>query len=369
MSPSRVVKAVTIGGWILVVLLWTASSFPQLAQNDKAKPAQTDKPTSTHPSLQKYNPDDYVGTETCQACHEEQFKNFSKTTHAKLEKAESWKGKAHGCESCHGPGKEHVELMSDDANIAAFRKDPAQMDAKIVALKKLSSKEASETCLGCHAGKEEHNNFRRGEHWRNDVGCIDCHFAHEPDPPPASPESHTLVADRARRRIDSSLLKMVRGNEVQLCLKCHTEMKSQFSMPFHHKVLEGIIKCSDCHNPHGGFETTQLRLTTGTDAACVKCHTDKQGPFAFEHSPVKVEGCTICHIPHGTSNPKLLTRSNVFQLCIECHTNAHQLVLREGEGAPTPPGFHDLRQERIRNCTTCHTAIHGSNTHNFFFRQ
>jgi hypothetical protein len=25
-------------------------------------------------------------------------------------------------------------------------------------------------------------------------------------------------------------------------------------LPFHHKVLEGAMKCSDCHNPHGGFE-------------------------------------------------------------------------------------------------------------------
>jgi len=227
----------------------------------------------------------------------------------------------------------------------------------------------SETCLSCHSGKEEHNNFRRGEHWRNNVGCTDCHSAHDPLPGPSKPGSHTFIADSPGRRIDASTLRLLKDNETRLCLSCHTEQKAQFTMPFRHKVLEGIVRCSDCHNPHGGFENKQQRLTTGTDAACAKCHTDKQGPFVFEHSPVRVEGCAICHQPHGSSNPKLLTRSHVFQLCIECHTNAHQLVLREdGEGAPAPPGFHNLTQERIRNCTTCHTQIHGSNSHNFFFR-
>jgi hypothetical protein len=44
---------------------------------------------------------------------------------------------------------------------------------------------------------------------------------------------------------------MLTSNEPQLCMSCHNETKSQFSKPFHHKVLEGTMRCSDCHNPHG----------------------------------------------------------------------------------------------------------------------
>ena len=95
-------------------------------------------------------------------------------------------------------------------------------------------------------------------------------------------------------------------SEPQLCLSCHSEVKHQFNCPFHHKVLEGAMKCSDCHNPHGGFELKQTRLATGADAACIKCHADKQGPFVYEHAPVKTEGCVACHTPHGSSNPRLL---------------------------------------------------------------
>ena len=60
----------------------------------------------------------------------------------------------------YGPGKAHVA-----------EGDPA----KIISFKNKSSKQISETCLVCHAGREEHNNFRRGEHWRNDIGCTECH--------------------------------------------------------------------------------------------------------------------------------------------------------------------------------------------------
>ena len=245
-----------------------------------------------------YKTDDYVGSEACKDCHEDQFKAFSHTTHSRLAASSSWKEKVTGCESCHGPGKAHLE-----------EGDPK----KIISFKTKSSKETSETCLGCHAGKEEHNNFRRGEHWRNDVGCTDCHTSHSAVPRGGNPGSNTLVSEAARRNPDLLAVNMLRGSEPQLCISCHTETKAQFSRPFHHKVLEGQMKCSDCHNPHGGFELKQARLSTGADAGCLKCHTDKQGPFVFEHAPLKIEGCSSCHTPHGSANEKLLTRSRVRQ--------------------------------------------------------
>ena len=111
--------------------------------------------------------DDYVGSETCAACHEPQFKSFDGTKHGKLHTLSSWKGKVVGCESCHGPGKAHVEGGGDKT--------------KIISFKRLDSKTTSETCLSCHAGKEAHNNFRRGDHWRSNVGCTECHSAHGPE--------------------------------------------------------------------------------------------------------------------------------------------------------------------------------------------
>jgi predicted CXXCH cytochrome family protein len=333
---NRFIKALLICGVVVVTI-------GQLTYDNSSLSAPFSQP---EPGI--YKSEDYVGSEACKDCHEDQFKAFSHTTHSRLSTISSWKGKVTGCEACHGPGKAHTE-----------EGDPK----KIISFKTKSSKETSETCLACHAGKEEHNNFRRGEHWRNDVGCNDCHSAHSTTKASSgNPGSNTLISEEPRRNRDLLAANMLRGSEPQLCISCHSETKAQFSRPFHHKVLEGQVKCSDCHNPHGGFELKQARLSTGADAGCLKCHADKQGPFVFEHAPLKVEGCSSCHTPHGSANAKLLSRSHVRQLCLECHSNAHEI------GAPDTPNFHNQATLRYQNCTTCHVKIHGSHVDRFFFR-
>lgn len=361
MGSFKAIKVFILGAGVLGLLLWvTSGSLSQSSKQDQQKKGRAPvSPTADGTQ------GDYVGTETCQTCHEQQFIHFSKTPHAKLEKEPGWKGKVLGCEACHGPGSTHVELMSGG------NPPPPTGHRNIRTLKSAfePAKQISETCLACHAGKEEHNNFRRGEHWRNDVGCTDCHSGHDADPAAPRAESLTFPGiSSGDKRPDSSVTKMLKASEPQLCLKCHTEQKAQFNMPFHHKVLEGVMKCSDCHNAHGGFELKQTRLALGADAACMKCHTDKLGPFVYEHAPLKVEGCAACHSPHGSSNSKLLKRTKVFQLCIECHTNAHAIPDPTAEGAPNTPTFHNLTLERYQNCTVCHVQIHGSNSHPFFFR-
>ena len=294
--------------------------------------------------------DDYVGSETCRGCHEQQFDKVANTKHGKLGSIDSWKGKVVGCESCHGPGKAHVEGNGDVTKIKSFAK--------------LDPKAASESCLSCHAGKENHNNFRRGDHWKNNVGCTDCHSAHGTTFGPQRAGSITFVGGAATQRPNLADRAMLKNSEPQLCMSCHTETKAQFSKPFRHKVLEGTMNCSDCHNPHGGFENKQQKLAVGADASCVKCHSDKQGPFVFEHAPLKVEGCSACHTPHGSSNPKMLKRSTVRQLCLECHTDILNVEL-DGD---LPGGPHNQSSIRSQNCTICHAAIHGSNAQRNFFR-
>jgi DmsE family decaheme c-type cytochrome len=103
-------------------------------------------------------------------------------------------------------------------------------------------------------------------------------------------------------------------------------------------------------------------LATGADAACIKCHADKQGPFTFEHAPVKTEGCSTCHTPHGSANPRLLTTSRVAQLCLTCHSVSHDV------GAIEPAGPQHNLNAQYANCTNCHIKIHGSRTSPVFFR-
>lgn len=342
MTSAKIIKVAVLGIFTIIFSVWLIlGTLSKVSGSSPPKTENTLIVTSTP------DPNEYVGTQTCAVCHDEPFKSFSDTKHAKLADISSWKDKVQGCESCHGAGKKH----SDDPKVT-----------NIISFKNKNSKQISETCLTCHSGKESHNNFRRGEHWRNDVGCTDCHTAHGPNHGNSEAGSITFVNDVTRQNPNNATGAMLKASEPQLCITCHNETKSQFSKPFHHKVLEGTMKCSDCHNAHGGFEAKQTKLSVGTDASCIKCHSDKQGPFAFEHAPLKTEGCSACHTPHGSANPKLLRRSTIRQLCMECHT-----TLSNAEpGAPQAP--HDQRTARYNNCTVCHAKIHGSNSHKFFFR-
>ena len=342
-SPNKI-KAALVTIFSLFVFGWAISGTVLKAMGDSFDGEALPTPAL----IANATADDYVGSESCKECHQDQFKNFSGTKHSKLKDVASWKDKVQGCESCHGPGKKHLEDATDPKLIISF--------------KGKNSKVISESCLTCHAGRETHNNYRRGEHWRNDVGCTDCHSPH------AAPFDHekagsiTNIGEVSRENPNQASTLRLKASEPQLCMSCHNETKSQFSKPFHHKVLEGTMKCSDCHNPHGGFEAKQLKLAVGADAACIKCHNNKQGPFAYEHAPLKTEGCAACHAPHGSSNSKLLNRSTVRQLCLECHSAITDPTF------PEAPSFHNQTNVRFLNCTICHTAIHGSNANKFFLR-
>ena len=327
----------------IVLVVGMCAAIAWMASSSSSQPAPP--PTQVTPSSNEA--DDYVGSDACKECHEDQFKAFSHTTHAKLANIKSWKEKVTGCESCHGPGKAHIE-----------EGDPSKM----ISFKNKSPKEISESCLGCHAGREERNNFRRGEHWRNDIGCIDCHSSHSMETGRNLASSITYVSKVNAEKPGFATTSLVKMGEPQLCLSCHAEVKPDFNKPFHHKVLEGAMKCSDCHNPHGGFELRQTRLATGADAPCIKCHADKQGPFTYEHAPVKNEGCVACHTPHGSAHPRLLRFSAVNQLCLTCHSVAHDV------GAIEPAGPQHNQNAQYANCTACHVKIHGSRTSPVFFR-
>jgi DmsE family decaheme c-type cytochrome len=151
---------------------------------------------------------------------------------------------------------------------------------------------------------------------------------------------------------------LLKASQPALCFQCHNDVKPSFDMPFHHKVNEGLVKCSDCHDVHGSFGNNNLRSTADQNMICTKCHMEVRGPFVYEHAAVKAEGCMGCHTPHGSQNARLLNMPSINTLCNQCHSRVANATVH-GMGAGS---------DELAPCTSCHTYIHGSNINAAFLR-
>src|SRR3982751_2979798 len=306
----------------------THHSTPVWGMQDKPAAPAAETPADNKPA-------EYVGSTTCQGCHEDTFNAFQKNPHQTVETDKKRGFETKACESCHGPGSKHAESMTA---------------ADIVQPAKLKPAATDKLCLTCHLNQPTHVGRINSSHAKNQVSCTACHAIHKNGP-------HGLVARKA--------------TEVnEQCAKCHTDIWASFQRPYKHRVPEGAMSCVDCHNPHGSFlPRSIIQTANANEPGCFKCHGDKRGPFVFEHAPVKTEGCATCHEPHGSANPRMLTRAQVRFVCLECHANLPgPTAPTNGTLATVPPALHDLRSPRFQNCTLCHQKVHGSYVNRDFFK-
>jgi DmsE family decaheme c-type cytochrome len=281
----------------------------------------------------------YVGSAVCKTCHPNVWVNFYKNPHFKSLASGKETPEKTGCEGCHGPGKAHVEARGGKATIIAFSE--------------LKPIQVLDNCLTCHSRDLTKTQIRRSEHTLADVSCTSCHSIHRSETP-------------------KYLLAKTQTN---LCYDCHAPVRGQFNMPFKHRVNEGVMQCSDCHNPHGtptptwrtGVRPRMVEHASANEEACMKCHVEYRGPFLFEHTAVRVDGCEVCHSPHGSTNARLLRRPVLFTVCLECHTGAGSFG-RQGDGIPRQSPSHNMADPKYHNCTACHVRIHGSNADRLFLR-
>lgn len=268
----------------------------------------------------------------CNLCHEPLFRSLEQNPHAVLDDPErqALTGETLACRNCHGDVTEHVRAPGG-GTVFAFREEPVT--------------ERHARCLECHG--DSHPDFDRSPHARAGLSCTSCH------------EIHGGGAMAALLRMPAAPTVGAPGGASRVCADCHAAQLAEFDYNEHHRVREGALECTSCHDPH---EPAARSLLGGfKQERCVGCHADKGGPFVFEHPASRTEGCTACHSPHGSPNRHMLAHQRVGELCFSCHAAVPSF--HAGANLAAPPRFGLDTQ-----CTNCHSAIHGSNFDAFFLR-
>jgi tetratricopeptide (TPR) repeat protein len=209
----------------------------------------------------------------CQGCHGSQidirFDSVAKKWNTNVASL------AINCESCHGPAKRHVELMTDAArdgkSAQAGAASRSAADIGLRSLATLSKDQSLDVCFQCHALKSQ----------------LVKHYE------PGAPLT-TYYALRLAQLGDAALLPDGRTRtfayqEGHLSSACY---------------VKGGMACTSCHDPH----SQGYRDVFGTplasrfdDRQCTACHASKAtNPTLHTKHAASSEGsrCTSCHMPY-----------------------------------------------------------------------
>jgi DmsE family decaheme c-type cytochrome len=248
----------------------------------------------------------------CGACHTEAAARLTAMPHGEIDGTNKPQ-----CSSCHGDGQAHLAAPGPDS-IVNFNTTPVAQQ--------------NTACGGCHNQAHQADS---NAHSAADVPCSACHSIHGKKNVASLPARFAPLEAGSR-----------------LCYGCHEDTFTQFAHNERHRLQEGSLTCTSCHDAHN--PSTGMLLGGFKPSLCSNCHADVEGPFVFEHAASRVEGCVACHAPHGSPNRHLLVHQDVGALCYSCHVDAPQFHL--GFSLSGSPHFDEKTV-----CTNCHVAIHGSN--------
>jgi DmsE family decaheme c-type cytochrome len=298
----------------------------------------------------------------CANCHEVQWKSIDLSAHGA-------KSDANGsmCQACHGDASAHLQ-------------DPMKAKPDSPFKAGVPAGKQADVCLTCHSGNRNLAFWTSGKHSLNEVACTNCHSIHGERLLPSYAGLNPTQKSVSINKFTTTSLP----NQAEICWQCHQPIRAANFKPSHHPIIEGKIKCSDCHNPHGALTPAMVKQPTINDQ-CYSCHADKRGPYVFNHPPVE-ENCVTCHNPHGSVHNRLLNES-APNLCQDCHEASRHpgtvygasgaFNCQPGDTATTtvggvaypncPPSRTGQPNPGVSNrlvaraCNNCHNAIHGSN--------
>ncbi|HKA41711.1 MAG TPA: DmsE family decaheme c-type cytochrome [Burkholderiales bacterium] len=284
--------------------------------------------------------------EICKTCHADRVESYLASKHGQKGNTRGPSNQG-GCLACHTDAAlEHAAKGGGRGvgGIFGFNNPKISIDAK------------TKTCLACHSADRHLAFWDSGKHRKNDVACNNCHSLHGTPGPGAS------FALQQPNPTVAPYETTVRQLQYETCTSCHRQIRSQLLKPSHHPIIEGRVKCSDCHNPHGALSPLMVK-NESINQLCTSCHAEKRGPYIWEHPPVE-ENCLTCHNPHGSNHNRLLAEK-APNVCQDCHDAAqHPGSVYDATGGfkPIPPRNTTPNTRLIaRGCVNCHNNLHGSN--------
>ena len=228
------------------------------------------------------------------------------------------------CETCHGPGQAHAELMRNPLRRYWHQFNPQAEVEGIVHPGKLSADRSAQVCGQCHAQRQPASTslvetwlssgptYRAGEDLLRHVTLV------TPDTPgtAANPDLYKLRfwPDRSPR------------------LSAYEYTGLKMSACF----TEGQATCNSCHEAHGGSPEGMITEANRDGASCLDCHQSIAAdiPAHTRHAPEsEASQCVSCHMPKMVYGVMAIHRSHNIE-------------------RPDPVGH--AQQERPDACTSCH---------------
>jgi len=206
-------------------------------------------------SVQRYD--------NCQECHGSQIRVERRRGDPHYETA--YRSLRINCESCHGPGRRHVEL-------ARSERIPGQVDIGLPALDTLDKRASVGVCLRCHSLKTPlRDGYLPGEPFES-------HYALK------------MPILGGRPYYPDGRVRTFAYQGTHLSSMC---------------FVSGSMTCTDCHTPHSQEYRDHVGRPVESrfgNGQCASCHPSKAGPALERHTrhPADSEGsqCVRCHMPY-----------------------------------------------------------------------